>query len=374
MHPGTRLTVDARVPQTSERRARLAAIAFLTPVVIAVVWLLVSGKTYVSSGVVRVEPVWVAALAPDGPLTGSAADARQEQLRAAREDLEARIGDALRQSYRYAVEPVGDDEFRFEVRSGGAEDATGAAVAVTAAFVGARTDVGAVQQAIVDAQFNVDAADAQLALPENAGDPGLLAERAALLERLRQYQADAAIVTPDLAQVTQAPESPTEPESPDFVRVLAAAAAFGLVLACLAWWITGRRADRGGASEDGSDRAERRTATPLTVVVAISAALLVAAGIAGLHAVWEQRPALGSQTGPFYECVDDWLASLPEGSSIYPEGDAFWVINLSVAAHPRLRVAPSAEAADYRLRVLLEYDAAPGEQRCEGYKIAVFPA
>lgn len=356
-------------------RVRWAAIAFVVPVIAAVVWLLVSGKTYVSSGVVRVDPVWIAALAADGPLTGTPEDARREQLRAAREDLDARIGEALTQSYRYSVEPVGDDEFRFEVRSGDADDAVGAAVAVTSAFVGARTDGGAVQQAIVDAQFNLDAADAQLALPENAGNAELIEERAQLDLRLQQYQADVALVVPELAEVTKAPELPTEPASPDFVRVLVIAGFVGLGLAAVAWWIAGRR--RGHADDlraVAPTPAGRRMGAPVTAIVALSAVLLLLAGLSGLHALWEQRPALGSPTGRYYDCIDGWLASLPEGASIYPEGDSFWVINLSAAAHPRLQVAPTAEEADYRLRILLEYDAADGEQRCAGFKIAMFPA
>lgn len=344
----------------SAHRWRVVALAFALPLVVVVGWLFAVDKTFVATSEVRVDPVWVAALAPDGPLTGSAADARREQLRVAREELDDRLANVT-EEFTYTVEPTGDDGFRFEVHAPAPEDAVGGAANVAAAFAGARNDTGAVQQAIDDTTAAIAALDAQLATPGTSTDPGLAAERTALAERLTTYQSDLTTVAAPAAAISTSPERPTEPTSPRFAAVLAGGVVAGLLLAGISWWAT-----RPGTPVAGTGP---RPAPPLGlgIGVGLAAVLLGLAGMSGLHTLWELRPEPGARTEDFYACIDRWLASVPEGTSIHPEGDPFWVIGLSAAAHPRLSVAPTAEAADERIQILLEYETTEGELPCAGY-------
>ena len=353
------------------RRVAVVAASCALPVLATVVWLFASAKTFVATGVVRVEPVWVAALTPAGPLTGTAEEARREQARAAREDLAPRL-ESLEQDFAYTVTPVGADSFRFDIRAGAPEDALGAAGAVVNAFAASRNDGGAVQAAIDRTAAELAEVEARLATPDGAADPALAERRTVLQEQLRVYEADAEAVASVPAAVVEAPERPTEPASPAFVPLLAAAAVVGVLCGVAAAWRTrltpDHARDPGRPSELPSAPAPGPRG-PLGAALGVAAVLLLLAGASGLHSLWELRPDPGARTEAFHRCIDRWLASVPEGSSIHVDSDPFWIINIAAAAHPRLEVAPTADAADVRLGVVLEYEDVEGELPCGGYKL-----
>ena len=351
------------------RRVIAVGVACAVPALLAVVWLFASGKTFVASGTVRVEPVWVAALAPGGPLTGTPEEAHREQARAARDDLDRRLA-AIEPDFSYTVTPDGRDAFRFDVRAGAPEDALEAADAVLSAFAASRNDSGAVQQAIDQVTVELAEVDAQLATPEGAADPALAERRAELQQQLTTYQGDATVVAAAPAAVVDAPERPTEPTSPPFGPILATALVGGGFVGLVVAW----RTRPGPASRRAADLQPALTGLdgrrgPLVGALVIASVLLLLAATSGLHSLWELRPDPGTRTEALHRCIDRWLSSVPEGSSIFVAADSFWIINMASAAHPRLEVAPTPEAADVRLGVVLEYEDVDGELPCGDYKL-----
>lgn len=167
---------------------------------------------------------------------------------------------------------------------------------------------------------------------------------------------------------------PSEPSSPDFVRLVVGAVIVGAALACATAIVTRRRSSEAAPEPR---RAPLATAAGRRLVGVVGVATLTVTGLAGAHELWEVRTTTDAQVEAMIACIPAWLDEVPAGASIYPQPDPpevrsqFWLVRLTELAFPRLRVAPDRTTADYTVKIV---PAGPGGQGpCAGFEAIVRP-
>ncbi len=184
-------------------------------------------------------------------------------------------------------------------------------------------------------------------------------------------------VVPGGARVTVEPVLDDQPASPDFDRsVLLAGLGGGLVaLAVVAVLERGRAP----GDHDEVERSEPRppstgpggVATAFRAMAAAGVLVVGAAALTGAQRVWSLRPTTNPQVERQLACMAAWLDEIPSGSRIYPQPgpvedrDFFWVASATEMAFPRLTPVVDPEQADYLVDIV--FSAEPGN--CATYRM-----
>lgn len=322
--------------QASTRRTAVS-VAFCLPVVAAIAFLFLTAPTFEATAVVT--------LAPGEDPTESMIAAEQRPAIVATEveaaesrELRASLDDIVAFDHEYVVR--GDPEaatLRLTASAGSSAEALTAAETAVALFVGRRAE-----------------------LPSPDGAP--------------------------TASVAEPATLPDEPVSPQFIPVLAAGLAAGILLAGVVVAAT-RRA--GGSAEGTAGPPEAATApvvprrpnaaqAAMAAVAIVGTSGLAVAAFAGLHELWEVRTTTDHQVEASIACIPRWLDEVPDGASIYPQPDPpeirsdFWLARLSELAFPRLDVATTPATADYQVKIVLIGEG--GKLPCAGYEVIVTPS
>lgn len=361
------------------RRRWVALVVLVAPLTVVTIALLASGRTYEATTTIHLDPPWVPATHPDGPLDPTPDEAMAYLAAYAEGDYRALLDEAVAAPFDFRAETdTATSSLRFVVHAGSATDAWGAALAAAAGFADLSNDPARVDESLAAVDSEVTRIQAELGAPEVQAEPALVAayeeELTALAERRATYEQDRATIEAGVAEVTEPAVRPTEPSAPDFARAVGLALLVGLLLVLPAVWL----ADRHGPPTTTGSRppwhgSRRRAALSLVVLVAGPVAL-GALALSGLHSLWELRRVTDQQAADQIDCAERWVRSLPAGSTIYPQPEGrsqFWVAALSEAAFPRLRVAQLPEQADAQVQIVLEQDPRPGLDACSGYKAVI---
>lgn len=344
------------------------------PLAVVSAWLLATDRTFESTGVVALDPIWVPGLHPTAPIDASPAEAMAHEAALAEGEFGLVLDDAIDFPFSYEVHTDTDAAtVTFVMHAGSPMEAWGSALSATAGYAGLHNDPGRVDQSIAMVQSEIERVQAELGAPEVQADAArveaLNVELADLQRRLAAYQVDRETVAGGTAVVPTPPIRPDEPVSPDFTKLVGIALAIGVALAGAALVVT----------ERASPRADhpRRTAKELVLGVIAGVAapcLLVAVGLSGLHSLWELGRVRDDQVERQLDCARTWMASLPTDSVIHPqpEGrDITWVAALGEAAFPRLEVVLDPAQADLLPQVVPVGDPRQGVLDCAGYKLVV---
>lgn len=356
----------------------MALVVLVAPLTVVTVALLAGGRTYEATTSIHLDPLWVPATHPTGPLDPTPDEAMAYLAAYAEGDYRALLDEAVAAPFDLRVETdTATSSLRFVVHAGSATDAWGAALAAAAGFADLSNDPARVDESLAALDSEVTRIQAELGAPEVQAEPARVAayeeELTALAERRATYERNRATIEATVAEVTEPAVRPTEPNAPDFARAVGLALLVGLLLVFPAVWLADRRAPESTRSRPPWHGAPRLAALSLVVLVAGPAAL-GALALSGLHSLWELRSVTDQQAADQIDCAERWVRSLPAGSTIYPQPEdrsQFWVAALSEAAFPRLRVAQLPEQADAQVQIVLEQDPRPGLDACSGYKAVI---
>ena len=129
---------------------RWGVVALLfAPLAVVSAWLLATDRTFESTGVVALDPIWVPGLHPTAPIDASPAEAMANEAALAEGEFGLVLDDALDFPFSYEVHTDTDAEtVTFVMRAGSPMEAWGSALSATAGYAGLHNDPGRVDQSI----------------------------------------------------------------------------------------------------------------------------------------------------------------------------------------------------------------------------------
>lgn len=129
----------------------------------------------------------------------------------------------------------------------------------------------------------------------------------------------------------------------------------------------GDAAGGGGGAERAGSRSDRVTRVALGALAVALVLPVVASALAAVIGVWELRPFTNPRDENLYECLDLWLAPIPDGTTVgvSEDSDVFFRDRFQEVAFPRLRIVDLDHPADVTLRMV----PGPGPEACGNYSL-----
>lgn len=389
------------------RRRGIVVAGALVAMVLVAVPAYRSGKDWQDSATVQLDPFPVEGLHPEAAAPASREAAMQAEIAQARSDA-FREGLVAGLDYPVEFDVTGDPAagtMRFVARSDSAERSVRAAYAVADAYIG----WGRAQSAVARAdelRAELAATDPPTAVPPSGAAGDAAAQLAVIETALSRLEGGTVVVLP---------KGPGDPVAPNLAAHLVVAGLLGLCAgAALAWLLERRSSARrgpdddtpygpddkagvarvGGEVDDATDsapgkptdridegdgaggggvaeRAGSRSDRAVRVAIGTLAVALVlpvvASALAAVIGVWEMRPFTNPRDENLYECLDLWLAPIPDGSTVgvSEDSDAFFRDRFQEFAFPRLHMVDPDHPVDVTLRMV----PGPGQESCGNYSL-----
>ncbi len=392
------------------RRRGIVVAGALVAIVLVAVPAFRSSKDWQASATVQLDPFPIEGLHPEAAAPESREAAMQAEIALAESDA-FRAGLTAGLDYPVAFDVTGDPAagtMRFVVRSDTAERSVRAAYAVSGAYLGwgraqsavARADELRAELAATAPPTTVPAVGVPpTTVPPAGADGDAAAQLAALETALSRLEGGG-------GTVVALPEVPGDPVAPDLAAPLVVAGLLGLCAGAAVAWLLERRSpagtdaatdtdkdtdtdtetdtDTGGADDDtdGSEgdaggggeeaegagsRSDRVTRVALGALAVALVLPVVASALAAVIGVWELRPFTNPRDENLYECLDLWLAPIPDGTTVgvSEDSDVFFRDRFQEVAFPRLRIVDPDHPADVTLRMV----PGPGPEACGNYSL-----
>lgn len=411
------------------RRRGIVVAGALVAIVLVAVPAFRSSKDWQASATVQLDPFPIEGLHPEAAAPESREAAMQAEIALAESDA-FRAGLTAGLDYPVEFDVTGDPAagtMRFVVRSDTAERSVRAAYAVSGAYLGwgraqsavARADELRAELAATAPPTTVPPVGAPPTVPPATVPPvgasgDAAAQLAALETALSRLEGGG-------GTVVALPEVPGDPVAPNLAAPLVVAGLLGLCAGAAVAWLLERRssagpdadtdsdtdtdgtgadtgsdtdtdgpdaatdtvtdtdgtdddtdgsegdAGGGGVAERAGSRSDRVTRVALGALAVALVLPVVASALAAVIGVWELRPFTNPRDENLYECLDLWLAPIPDGTTVgvSEDSDVFFRDRFQEVAFPRLRIVDPDHPADVTLRMV----PGPGPEACGNYSL-----